>query len=302
MIIKAQLTAPKKISIAFSYIIFALSVWSSPAIAGDPFRTSNSRDIPDQTEAAFEALFQQGNYQESKRYLIEAESSGEKEPLTYAMRASLAYTEQDWNTLNTYASKTLEIAKKLKSEDPLRSNLYTAVGHFLEGTYKFEKEGPLAAITKLQQVFQYLDAAEKNDADDPELNLIKGYMDLMLAVNLPFSSPEQAIARFSDYAAPTYLVNRGLALAYRDLNKYDKALPFVEQALIDTPDNPELYYLKGQILYKQGKSQQNNSLFKQALENFDKALEKADQLPNYLVKALRHERQVAIEKMNGISP
>ena len=64
--------------------------------------------------------------------------------------------------------------------------------HFLDGAYVYNEKGALEAINKLQLVFKYLDRAEDVDPKDPELNLIKGYMDLLLAVNLPFSKPEQA--------------------------------------------------------------------------------------------------------------
>ena len=53
----------------------------------------------------------------------------------------------------------------------------------------------------LQQVFSELDEAESINPSDPELNLIKGYMDLMLAVNLPFSNPEGAISQMSTYGS-----------------------------------------------------------------------------------------------------
>lgn len=291
----ARPTVSKQISLAFSFAFtIAISLWANPTLAGDPFRTSstsNPRNIGNKTEAAFNELFQKGNYQTAKRYLIEAESSEANEPLTHAMRGSLAYLERDWNTLQSSASKTLETAQTLKEQDPLRGNLYIAVGYFLEGTYLYEKEGPIPAVTKLQQVFQYIDAAEKASADDPELNLLKGYMDLILAVNLPFSNPEQAIERLEKHAAPDYLVNRGIAVAYRDLKQYDKALKFVDQALQETPDNPELYYLKGQILRKQGKNTSNLSLLQQALTYFDKALAKTEQLPATILKSLRHERE-----------
>ena len=80
-------------------------------------------------------------------------------------------------------------------------------------------------------------------------------MDLLLAVNLPFSSPDQAIARFEDNAAPNYLVERGLAVAYRDLKDYDRALEYANKAFETAPENPEHYYLKGQILRKLASSQ-----------------------------------------------
>ena len=297
----ARLISPKHISLVFSYAFtITLSLWGSPTLAGDPFRTTNPRNIGEKTEEAFSSIFQKGNYKKAKDYLIEAESEGkeEDEPLSHALRASLAYTEEDWDSLKNYASKTLKTAQDLVDKDPLRGNLYLAVGHFLDGTYIFEKEGAISALSKLQLVFKYLDEAEEKDSNDPELNLIKGYMDLLLAVNLPFSDPEQAIERLENYASPDYLVNRGIAVAYRDLDQYDKALKFVDQALKSTPENPELHYLKGQILRKQGRKEickegindNNLSLIERALKYFNQAWTKSEQLPKFIVKPLKRER------------
>jgi tetratricopeptide (TPR) repeat protein len=286
---KALLVLCKRTSIALTV---AFSMWGTPTLAGDPFRTTNPENIGEKTEAAFEAIFRQGNYKEAKDYLLEADRSEASEPLAHAMRASIAYTEGDWETLKTYSSKTIETAEQLKDTNAVRGNLYLAVGHFLEGAYIYKQEqDPVSTLTKLQQVFQYLDTAEQESPEDPELNLVKGYLDLILAVNLPFSSPEQAIERFEKYAAPDYLVDRGIAVAYRDLNQYDKALPFAEKALLSAPDNPELLYLKGQILRKQGKQNNDLELLKQAISYFDKALEKQEQLPEAVPTAIRHERE-----------
>jgi tetratricopeptide (TPR) repeat protein len=159
----------------------------------------------------------------------------------------------------------------------------------------------MAAIEKLPKVFDYFDAAEKVDKNDPELNLIKGYLNLFLAVKLPFSSAEEAITKLKDYAAPKFLVNRGIAIAYRDLNNYDKALEYVELAIESTPLNPELYYLKGQILRQKGQSEENLDLLNKALKNFDIALEKSEQLPLQAVqKPLTRERRKTQEKIDEI--
>lgn len=206
------------------------------------------------------------------------------------MRASLAYTEKDWNTLKDYAVKTTTAAQQLTPRDEVRGNLYTAVGLFLEGTYTFKQEGPVGAVAKLQQVLQKLDEAEKKAPNDPELNLLKGYMDLILAVNLPFSNPDQAIARLERYASPKFLADRGIAIGYRDLDQFSQALDRVQRSLQAAPNNPELFYLKAQILAEQGKSQKNVSLLRQSLENFDKALEKKAQLPESLVRQITRER------------
>jgi tetratricopeptide (TPR) repeat protein len=270
--------------------VATLSVWIWPTLAGDVFRVRNARPIGDRTQAAFEATFKEGNYPAAANYLRTAESTEDSEPLAYAMLASLAYINSDWKSLKNYATKTLEAAQKLNKDDPLRSNLYTGVGHFLEGVYIFQKEGSIAAIPKLQEVFQYLDEAEKIAPQDPELNLLKGYMDLMLAVNLPFADPDRAIAQLENYAAPAYLADRGIAIGYRDLKQHEKALTYVNRALKEAPNNPELYYLKAQILVGLSKQRKDTSLLSEAQQNFQTALKKSPQLPKGLVAQIFYEQ------------
>ncbi len=284
-----RLTTIRRIPLAVSAVCAMLSLWGNPAFAGDPFRSSSPRNIGDKTEAAFKAIFLQGNYLQAKQYLEEATKTESNEPLAHAMRASLAYSDEDWATMKTYADKTLDAAQKLTPQDPLRGNLYIAVGHFLEGAYNFKTQGPLGAVDKLQQVFQYVEIAEKASPNDPELNLLKGYLDLLLAVYLPFSKPEEAIARFEKYAAPDYMVNRALSSAYRDLKQYDKAQEFIDKALQSSPENPELQYLKGQLLRNKGRLNKNMALLQEALTYYEKAMPKIDQLPESVKVSLRHE-------------
>lgn len=296
----------QSISWKIAYFAIALSAGTSffirvsPTLAADPFRTENARKIGIHTESAFKTIFLQGNYQAVTQELNLAESQEANEPLVYAMQAALAYTKEDWQSLQKYALKTLEKAQVLQTTDLVRGNLYLAVGHFLDGAYLYQKQGPLGAINKLQLVFKFLDAAEANDPTDPELNLIKGYMDLLLAVNLPFSSPEQAIDRFEKYAAPNYLVDRGLAVAYRDLEQYDRALKFVNLALNLTPENPELFYLKGQILRKIGKNKQNVAILEDAWNHFNHANSKSAQLPKFVTESLHREMRQTREKIAEI--
>ncbi len=278
-------------------VILSLNFNTSSAWAKDPFRVKNARDIGEHTEKAFKTIFIEGNYQTVKQELNQAEIKEPNEPLAHALLASLAYTEKDWQKVKQYADETLSSAQLLSKTDPVRGNLYLGVGHFLAGAYIYEKQGALPAINKLQQVFKYLDRAEDADPNDPELNLIKGYMDLLLAVNLPFSSPEQAIARFKAHAAPNYLVERGLAVAYRDLNDYNKALKYADLALKTAPENPEHYYLKGQILRKIGKQQNSVTILTEAIANFDLALAKSKQLPEFVLETLERERNSAQEKI-----
>ena len=281
-------------------ITMTIGLSNSVALGKDPFRSENPREIGKYTEEAFETVFLEGDYKAVNEKLELAESEEANEPLTYALLASLAYTEKDWENIKKYATKTLETAQFLTVEDPVRGNLYLAVGHFLDGAYIYEKQGALDAINKLQLVFKYFDAAAENDPNDPELNLIKGYVDLLLAVNLPFSSPEQAIDRFETYAAPNYLVERGLAVAYRDLKQYDQALEYANKALETAPDNPEHYYLKGQILRQIGKRENDLKVLADAIENFEQALEKSAQLPDFVLETLERENRLTKEKIAEI--
>jgi len=265
----------------------------APAWAGDPFRSTNPHAIDDQTEAAFEAIFKQGDYRRAADLLRSPNSS---EPLAYAMKTSLDYVNQNLDSMGENATRTRETAEQLVATDPLRGHLYIAVGHFLEGAYTFSTQDRIratpAVLGKLQQVFENLDEAEKVDPNDPEFNLLKGYMDLLLAVNLPFSNPQQAIDRLQEHAAPTYLAKRGIAVGYRDLGQQDQALTAVNQALQDTPDNPDLLYLKAQILVLQNQDQASLPFFQQALSKSTRLF------PNLLAQIFFEQCRV----MNRVNP
>ena len=296
----------QKVSISWSVVCtVALSLWGTPTWAGDPFRSSNPRPIGDNTEAAFVEIFKNGNYLEAKSYLQQAVETETDEPLAFAIKASLAYSNEEWDVMKNAAAKTLSVAEKLTSTDPLRGNLYQAVGHFLQGAYTFKTKEPLGAVNKLQLVFDHLDKAEEIAPNDPELNLLKGYLDLILSVNLPFSSPEDAIARFEQYAAPTYMVDRALFAAYRDLDQYDTAMQYIDQALANSPDNPELQYFKGQILRKKGRTKDGQpkdlELLQEAYTYFDQAMTKVDQLPKGVQIPLRHDHRVVQDEIAKLS-
>ncbi len=278
-----QLSLRRSAAIFTSGFTLAWSLVANPALA-DPFRSNNPHQIGDQTEQAFKMMFEQGDYVQAAQILQTAETN---EPLAYAMKAALAYIDKNWDVMGENARLTRETAEQLLTTDPLRGHLYVAAGQFLEGAYTLSTQGTVRAtpalLGKLQQVFDNLEAAEKIDPQDPELNLMKGYMDLMLAVNLPFSNPDQAIDRLQTYASPDYLAQRGIAIAYRDLDKPDQALVAVDSAIQQTPNNPELYYLKAQILRKQGKEQESLRFFRQALA-------KQSQLPSNLAYQIAWEQ------------
>lgn len=279
----------RKLASRFGSRLLALGLSLSvalPSLAADPFRTTSPHDIGDQTEAAFKAIFKDGDYVSARDYLRQAETTEADEPLVHAMLASMAYLDADWDEVANRAQLTQSKAQDLVAIDPLRGHLYTAVGIFLEGAHVLKTRGVArgtpTALAMLQRVFSELDDAESIDPNDPELNLLKGYMDLMLAVNLPFSNPEEAIARMDQHGSPIYLSQRGIAIGYRDLEQYDEAMSAVNQALGAAPENPELLYLKAQLLARQG----NKS---ESVELFDQALTYAEQLPDPLVQRITWE-------------
>ncbi len=274
-----------KAALAGTLTAMLLGLAPLSAQAGDPFRTSSPHAIGDQTEAVFNALFYEGNYTAAQTLVVQAIAAEPDEPMNYAIAAALGYLNNDLDGLLQQARQTQETAKALGATDPLRGHLYTAVGVFMEGAYVLQTQGIArgtpTALRLLQQVFSELDAAEEIDPTDPELSLLKGFMDLLLAVNLPFANPDQAIARLQN-GSPAYLSHRGIAIGLRDLGRYGEALTEVDKALTAAPDNPDLLYLKAQILYLQ---QQPAA----SLPYYESALAYADQLP------VSTARQIAFE-------
>lgn len=267
---------------------FIISLITSGPVLADPFRTTNPKTIDPSTEEAFTSIFQLGDYLKAQSQLQKA---AKNEPLAFALLTGIDYLNQDWKSFEQNAERTLTVAQNLVKTDPLRGNLYVAVGHFLQGAYSVSLEDPITgtpkALIKLQQVLKYLDEAEKVAPNDPEFSLIKGFMDVMLAINLPFSDARQSIDRLEKNASPSYLVHRGIALAYRDLNQLDKALEYTEWALNLTPRNPEIHYLKAQILNLQ--AQKNPALFITAAQSYQTALQLSEQLPKGLVAQIFSE-------------
>lgn len=262
------------------------------AFAADPFRSGQAaKSIDTGTAEAFEMLFKTGDYPQAKKLLQQARNTTtQPDPLTYAMLATFAYLDEDLKNFKTYGTRTRQVAEKLYTDgSPLRGNLYQAVGYFLEAAYVVSDAGEglpgglPAALDNVQKVFSHLEKATDINPEDPELNLITGYIELLLANEVALVSPKKAINKLQNYASPGYLSLRGVALAHRDHGSQEDALAAVEQALKLAPTNPELFYLKAQILRKQGKLAASR-------EFFDGALAQKDQLPAGLVKQITKER------------
>ncbi len=283
-----MITLTKRFTITFVSGLVSM-VLASPAFAGDPFRPQAPHDIGADTEAAFLAIFREGNYQSAQALLNRAIETEPNEPLAFAMMASFAYDANDFDAMKRYAQKTREAAEALKSKDPLRGNLYLAVGHFLDGSYLLKQGNYIEAVSKVGDVFEYLDIATATNPKDPELNLMRGYLDLFLSKYTPFSESDQVIKRFQEYASPPYLKHRALATTYRDLKQYDKAMEYLDKAIAETPNNPELQYLKGQFHRINGRNNKDITQLQIAQAHYQTALKKQNQLSRSLIIQLNHE-------------
>lgn len=294
--------ALKQLSRLVGAAIVATSLWTGSVFAKDPFRTSNPRPISDNTQAAFEAFFKKGDYKSAANYLKQLDPN---DPLSLAMKASLTYSdmlgERDkakkaalLEEFQTFAGQTRGAAERLVGSDPLRGNLYLAVSHFFDGVYAFTKEGTVKGTAKvlgeLQQILKYLNDAEAKSPNDPELNLLRGYIDVYTGIYMPFSNPDKGIERLQKFASPRYLADRGLAMGYLEMQQYDKAITAVDSAIAAAPENPELWYLKSRILAKQGKDQES-------VPYLERAVAKKDQLPTGLVREMERALRKTKERL-----
>ena len=275
----------------------AASKKPAPAKAPKPnsnmvFPTTGNREKQgSNVERAKEAMFRDGDYVKAKQYLDAALKTEPNEPLTYAMNTLYPFSLGDFEKVKEYGEKTSKTAEQLMATNPLRGNLYQGVGLAIMATYELKKEngGALGALGKLQKVFEYIDKAKKIDPNNSELSLIKGYMDLLLAVNVPFSDTSQAIDQLKN-AEPRYLALRGMYIGYRDLKEYDKASNAIEAALKIAPQNPELIYYKAQLLNIRGREKNNDNDLRESVKLFEVAYQKRDRLLLSTVAQILSER------------
>ncbi|MEM6445184.1 MAG: Sll0314/Alr1548 family TPR repeat-containing protein [Cyanobacteria bacterium P01_D01_bin.123] len=276
--------------LAGSMGVLAVLLQVEAARAADPFRTgADARPIGPEVEAAFDEYFCRGNYTNSRNLLMQAQQAEPNEPIVYALLASVSYQEGNLDGLAEMAVKTRETAAALEATDPLRGNLYEGIGYALEAAHRVLKDGVTAglprALPTLNKVFAAVREAAKVDPTDPELNLLSGYIDLIL------TRREKALKQFNQ-AAPAYLAFRGQALTLRDMDRDREALTAIDKAIEIACDNPELYYLKAQLLNRLND-------FAQSLDYFNRALEQADGLPSDLVAQMTRERDSVQRKLQA---
>jgi tetratricopeptide (TPR) repeat protein len=273
----------------------------SPAFAGTkPTQPNSNMVFPpagsktksgSNIDRAKEAMFRDGDYVKAKEYLDVALKTEPNEPLTYAMSTLYPFSAGNYEKVKEYGDKTVKSAEQLMKANPMRGNLYQGVGLAILGAYEMKKAngGALGALSKLQKVFEYMDKAKKLDPNNSELNMLKGYMDLLLAVNVPFSDTSQAIDRLKN-AEPRYLAFRGMYIGYRDLKDYDKATVAINNAIKLAPQNPELLYYKAQLLGIRGREQQDENALKESIKLFESAYQKRDKLLLSTIAQILSER------------
>ncbi|GAB4214121.1 MAG: Sll0314/Alr1548 family TPR repeat-containing protein [Synechococcales cyanobacterium] len=271
-------------------LILSGSLCSGPAWAKDPFRSgSQARPMTAELEGAFREVFCFGRYTSTRSRLEAAIQGSPDEPLAYALLSALAFQEGKLDEYAQLAQQTREVGSRLKSQDPVRGNLYEGIGQGMEAAYGVVKEGVVIGLPKalplLNQMFTSLRAAQAADANDPEVNLFVGYIDLLL------TNREKALAQFQK-ASPIYMALRGQSLTYRDMGNFAMALSTAEQALQTGCDNPELHYLKAQALVGLQRDAD-------AVTSFDRALALGSQLPQDLLTQIQRERDGAQARLTG---
>ena len=292
---------------------------AAPLFAADPFRSSNPA-VGEKTGEAFELIFRDSDYRGAQALLDEAAQGEADEPLLHTLQALLYYRAQennggaaaDWSPLNRYASQTQSAAASLKSstdeQAKLRGNLYLAMAEFLNGAYAISENGPVrgmsSALGKLRGIYSSMRTARQIDKDDPELNLVQGFLDLITSIYLPLSDTQAAIRKLESVRETNpeaaYLADWAMATGYRAMKKNDKALEAIDRALAAQPDHAEMSYLKAQILASQGDRAAAASLFKIALQ-------KSETMPDNLVaqifiEACRNNRELNNIERNCDAP
>jgi tetratricopeptide (TPR) repeat protein len=290
-------SAPKTLFRRFSHRWTALPLLtlllSSSALAADPFRTGpKARPMGPALEKAFEDFFRNGSYLNSSQKLNAAQAENPNEPLVYTLQAALAYMNKQPERMQAMAQKTRQVAEAMSAKDEARSHLYRGLATGLEGAGDYLKNGDSALpsiLTKVPSMLLEIDTAHKKAPDDPEVNLIVGYVDTVIA-KYGLSNYDEALESFRK-ANPAYLSFRGKALVYREKKDFGQAQQMVDKALAAAPQNPDLFYLKGQILA----SQRNPT---DAVLSFEKALSLGKQLPESTKKQIRKERDTQIAKLS----
>ena len=257
------------------------------AIAADPFRVGvKARPIGPSLQSAFEDFFRYGRYQSSSEKLTKAEAENPNEPLVYTLQAATAYQNRQKEAFLTTLPKIRTASKRMAAKDAARSHLYQGIAQGLEGYFLKDSVTDLPkTLTYASSMLLEIDKAHQLSPNDPEINLFVGF------VNMVLSKHDEALKNFQK-AGPPYLALRGQALVYRDTNDYANAQIAVDKAIAIAPQNPELLYLKAQILVKQKNPTE-------AVKFFDQAIKLGDQLPEGTLKQIKKERNSQVSQLSS---
>ncbi len=280
---------PKLSRFVLSLLAVTLVSTASPAWARDPFRTTKTRPIPTETATAFDTLFREGNFRGAIPQIERAIQANDSEPLAHTMGALVAFFRQDMNAMRQAGQSVKQRAQALMSKDKLRGHLYLGIGDLVESAYLFKTEG-ISGVPRIlplvQNVLDEMKNAQKIDPTDPELNLLKGLIDIVISsvssAIIPSTDVEASLANLRQFSAPEYLKWGGIAVAYRDAKKTAQAMEAVDKALASAPNNPILSYFKGQIFWVKGN-------IPEARRHYLLTLSKSPQLPDQFVKDVLSE-------------
>jgi tetratricopeptide (TPR) repeat protein len=248
------------------------------ALAADPFRVGiKARPMGVSLQSAFEDFFRYGRYQSSSQKLAKAQAENPNEPLVFTLLAATAYQNQQKDVFLQTLPKIRDASSRIAAKDSARSHLYKGVAQGLEGYFLKDSVTDLPkTLTYASSMLLEIDKAHSLSPNDPEINLFVGFINKVLGKN------DEALKNFQK-AGPPYLALRGQALVYRDTQDYANAQVAVDKAIAVASQNPELLYLKAQILVKQKNPTE-------AMKYFDRAIKLGNELPADTLKQINNER------------
>jgi predicted Zn-dependent protease len=112
--------------------------------------------------------------------------------------------------------------------------------------YAYFRDHPISSdrIEALRNRVEKQPNYDKSDSADAQAE-----HDIMKAKLVGFMNPQVAITKY-DEKATDYPSRYARAIAYYQLKEPDRAIKLIDALLVDQPNNPYLYELKGQILFE----------------------------------------------------
>jgi tetratricopeptide (TPR) repeat protein len=275
----------RKLIQRFAVLPLAVIFCAHSALAADPFRIgAKARPMGPSLQSAFEDFFRYGKYQSSSQKLAKAQSENPNEPLVFTLLAATAYQNQQKDVFLQMLPKIRDASNRIAAKDSARSHLYKGVAQGLEGYFLKDSVTDLPkTLTYASSMLLEIDKAHSLSPNDPEINLFVGFINMVLGKH------GEALKNFQK-AGPPYLSLRGQALVYRDTKDYANAQVAVDKAIAVAPKNPELLYLKAQILVLQKNPTE-------AKKYFDLAINLGKELPADTLKQINKERSSLISQL-----